>query len=50
MYKAILYFAVAYNFYILLCISLIIVTITRHNFINIFQMERFSAVKIAMGY
>ena len=26
------------------------VTITRHVFINIFQMEHFSAVKFAMGY
>ena len=26
------------------------VTITKHIFINIFQMERFSAVKFAMGY
>ena len=26
------------------------VTITRHIFINIFQIEHFSAVKIAMGY
>ena len=33
------------------CVSLIMVTIfTRHIFINIFQTERFSAVKFAMGY
>ena len=32
------------------CVSLIMVTITRHIFINIFQMEHFSAVKFAMGY
>ena len=30
--------------------SLIMVTITRHVFINIFQTESFSAVKFAMGY
>ena len=37
---------------ILMCISLIMVTITRHIFIkiNIFQTERFPAVKFAMGY
>ena len=32
------------------CISSLMVTITRHIFINIFQMEHFSAVKFAMGY
>ena len=32
------------------CVSLIMVTITRHIFINIFQMEHFSVVKFAMGY
>ena len=32
------------------CVSLIMVTITRHIFINIFQTECFSAVKFAMGY
>ena len=32
------------------CVSLIMITITRHIFINIFQMELFSAVKFAMGY
>ena len=47
MYEAILYIAVAYIF---LCISLIMVTITRHIFINLFQMEHFLAVKFAMGY
>ena len=31
------------------CVSLIMVTITRHIFINIFQTEHFSAVKFAMG-
>ena len=46
MYKAILYIAVA----CILLLSLIMVTITRHIFINIFQMEHFSAVKFAMGY
>ena len=46
MYEAILYIAVAC---ILLC-SLIMVTITRHVFINTFQTERFSAVKFIMGY
>ena len=49
MYEAILYIAVAYMSF---CISLIMVTITRHFFINIFQMEQlqFSTVKFAMGY
>ena len=43
MCEAILYIPVAY--------SLIMVTITRHVFINIFQTEHFSAaVKYAMGY
>ena len=32
------------------CVSLIMVTITGHIFINIFQTEHFSAVKFAMGY
>ena len=32
------------------CVSLIMVTITRHIFIDIFQTEHFSAVKFAMGY
>ena len=31
------------------CVSLIMVTITRHIFNNIFQTEHFSAVKFAMG-
>ena len=31
-------------------VNLIIVTITRHIFISIFQTEYFSAVKLAMGY
>ena len=47
MHKAILYTAVAY---ILYCVSLIMVTITRHIFINIFQTKHSSAVKVAMGY
>ena len=41
-----MYIAVSY---ILLC-KLIMVTITRNIFINIFQMECFSAVKFAMVY
>ena len=45
-YDADLYIAVAY---ILLC-KLIMVTITRHILIDIFQTERCSAVKFAMGY
>ena len=32
------------------CVSLIMVTITRHIFLNIFQTEHFSSVKFAMGY
>ena len=32
------------------CVSLIRVTITRHVFINIFQVEQFSAVKFDKGY
>ena len=48
MYKAILFIAVACI--VLYCVSLIMVTITRHVFINIFQMEHFSAVKFTMGY
>ena len=32
------------------CVSLIMVTITRQVFTNIFQTEHFSAVKFAMGY
>ena len=46
MYGAILYFAVAY----LTVLSLIMVTITRHIFINIFWTEHFLAVKFWMGY
>ena len=46
MYEAILYIAVAYSW----CVSLIMVTITRHIFINISQTEHFSAVKFAIGY
>ena len=46
MYEGILYIAVAYT---LLC-SLIMVTITRHVFMNIFPLEHFSAVKFAMAY
>ena len=43
------------NFFILqlpisYCVSLIMVTITRQVFTNIFQMEHFSAVKFAMDY
>ena len=47
MYEAELYIAVAYY---TLYKLIIMVTITRHIFINIFQMECFSAVKFAMGY
>ena len=32
------------------CVSFIMVTITRHIFTGIFQMERFLAVKFAMAY
>ena len=32
------------------CVSIIMVTLTRHVFINIFQMEHIYAVKFAMGY
>ena len=32
------------------CVGLIMATITKHIFINIFQMKQFSAVKFAMGY
>ena len=46
MYKAILYITVAYY----LTVSLIMVTITKHTLINIFQTEHFSAIKFAMGY
>ena len=46
MYEAILYIAVAYPY----CVRLIMVTITRNVFTNIFQTEHFSAVKFAMGY
>ena len=42
--KANMYIAVAYTL-----LSLIMVTITRRIFIYIFQRERFSAVKFAMG-
>ena len=45
MYKAILHIELL----ILYCVSLIMVTITRHIFINISQTEYFSAVKFAMG-
>ena len=38
------------QFHTLYCVSLIMVTITRHVFINIFQTEHFSSVKFAMGY
>ena len=41
MYKAILYTAVNYISY---CVSLIMVTITRHLFNNIFQMKQTAAV------
>ena len=34
----------------LICVSLIMVTIIRHIFINIFQTENFLAVKFSMGY
>ena len=47
MYEAILYIAVTY---ILLCSSLIVIAITRHVLINIFQTEHSLAVKFAMGY
>ena len=49
MFKAILYIAVAY-YCVHLFTSLIMLTITRHGFMNIFQMEHFTAVKFAMGY
>ena len=32
------------------CVSLIMVTITRHVFFNIFQTEHFLAVEFSMGY
>ena len=32
------------------CVSLIMITITRHVVINIFQMEHFSGIKSALGY
>ena len=35
---------------ILYCVSLIMVIITRHVFVNIFQTEHFSAVKFGIGY
>ena len=47
MYEVILYIAVAYIAY---CVSLIMVTITKHIFINIFQTEHLSALKYAKGY
>ena len=47
MCKVILCIAVAYISY---CVNLIMVTITKHIFINILQTEHFSAVKFAMGY
>ena len=43
-YEAILYIAIVY---IVLCMP-IMVTITKHVLINIFQMEHFSAVKFTM--
>ena len=46
-YEAILYIAVAYNW---AGLSVIMVTITRHVFINTFQTERFSAVKLVLCY
>ena len=45
MYETILYIAVAY-----ILLSLIMVTITKHIFINIFLTEYFLAVKFFMGY
>ena len=45
MYEAILHTAVAY-----ICVSLIMVTITRQVFIDIFQTEHFLTVKFSMGY
>ena len=42
-----LYITVVPLFY---CVSLVTVTITRHIFIIIFQMECFSPVKFAIGY
>ena len=36
--------------YLTACVSLIMDNITRHIFISIFQMERFSGVKFPMGY
>ena len=42
-----IYIAVAYNDYY---VSFIMVTITRHLFINIFQMQHLWAVKFHMGY
>ena len=47
MYQAILYILKLPKSY---CVSLIMVTITRHVFINIFQTGHFSAVKFAVGY
>ena len=47
MYEVNLYIAVAY---IPHCVSLVMVTINSHIFINIFQTECFSAVKFDMGY
>ena len=46
MYEAILYIQLPISY----CVSLIMVTITRHVFINIFQTEHFLAVKFSMGY
>ena len=46
MYEAILYIAVAYMFH---CVSLIVVTITRHVFINISQTEHFKRWEIFHG-
>ena len=45
MYEVIMYIAVC----LYLSVSLIMVTITRHIFINIFQTEHFLAVKFSMG-
>ena len=40
----ILQFSISY------CVSFIMVTITRHVFINVLQTEHFSAAKFVMGY
>ena len=41
---------IATIFYIPYCVSLIMVTMASHFFINIFQMVHLSAVKVTMGY